>query len=161
MAEAHYHAKLVWSGGARGPTKSVESYSREFRAEFEGKPSMRGSADPAFHGDPALYNPEDLLMSALSSCHMLSYLAVCAHAGIVVLSYEDSTVGTVARQDGRVKFVDVLLRPKVMLEAGSDIEKAKALHEKAHNICVVANSVNFPVRYEAEVVSAGGSVAAA
>jgi organic hydroperoxide reductase OsmC/OhrA len=161
MAEAHYHAKLVWSGGTLGPTKSVASYSREFRAEFEGKPPMRGSADPAFHGDPTLYNPEDLLMSALSSCHMLSYLAVCAHAGIVIVSYEDTAVGTVARRDGRVKFVDVLLRPKVVLEAGSDVEKARALHEKAHNICVVANSVNFPVRYEAEVVFTGGSVAAA
>jgi organic hydroperoxide reductase OsmC/OhrA len=161
MAEAHYYAKLVWSGGAFGPTESVAGYSCEFRAEFEGKPPLRGSADPAFHGDPALYNPEDLLMSAVSACHMLSYLAVCAHAGIVVLSYEDSIVGTVARRDGRVKFVDVLLRPKVTLEEGSDIERAKALHEKAHNICVVANSMSFPVRYEAEVISAGGSVAAA
>jgi organic hydroperoxide reductase OsmC/OhrA len=161
MAEAHYYAKLVWSGGALGPTESVAGYSREFRAEFEGKPPLRGSADPAFHGDPTLYNPEDLLMTALSSCHMLSYLAVCAHAGIVVLSYEDSMVGTVARRDGKVKFVDVSLRPKVTLEEGSDIERAKALHEKAHNICVVANSVNFPVRYEAEVISGGGSVAAA
>ena len=145
------HTRLVWSGGAHGPTKSVESYSREFRAEFEGKPPLRGSADPAFHGDPALYNPEDLLLSALSACHMLSYLAVCAHAGIVVLSYEDAPVGTLARRDGRVRFVDALLRPKVVLEAGSDIEKAKALHEKAHDICVIVNSVNFPVRHEAEV----------
>jgi organic hydroperoxide reductase OsmC/OhrA len=161
MAEAHYYGKLVWSGGALGPTESVASYSREFRAEFEGKPPLRGSADPAFHGDPTLYNPEDLLMTALSACHMLSYLAVCAHAGIVVLSYEDSMVGTVARRDGKVKFVDVLLRPKVTLEEGSDTERAKDLHEKAHNICVVANSVNFPVRYEAEAISAGGSVAAA
>src|SRR5690242_7111614 len=125
MAEAHYHAKLVWSGSALGPTKSVESYSREFRAEFDGKPPLRGSADPAFHGDPTLYNPEDLLLSALSACHMLSYLAVCAHAGVVVLSYEDTAVGTLARRDGRVRFVDALLRPKVLLETGSDLEKAK------------------------------------
>lgn len=160
MAEAHYHAKLGWSGGALGPTKSVESYSREFRAEFEGKPPLRGSADPAFHGDPTLYNPEDLLMSALSGCHMLSYLAVCAHAGIVVLSYEDTAVGTLARRDGKAQFVDVLLRPKVVLEVGSDIEKARALHEKAHNICVIANSVNFPVRHKAEVIFASESVVA-
>lgn len=71
MAEAEYHARLVWSSGALGPTRAVESYSREFRAEFEGKPPLRGSADPAFHGDPTLYNPEDLLLSALSACHML------------------------------------------------------------------------------------------
>jgi organic hydroperoxide reductase OsmC/OhrA len=159
VAETHY-AKVVWSGGAFGPTKSVANYSREFRAEFEGKPAIDGSVDPAFHGDPPLYNPEDLLMSALSACHMLSYLAVCAHAGIAVVSYEDSVVGTVARRGYKAKFVDVLLHPKVVLEPGSDIEKAKALHEKAHNICVVANSMNFSVRYEAEVIF-GESVAAA
>jgi organic hydroperoxide reductase OsmC/OhrA len=151
MAEAHYHTKLVWSGSASGPTKSVESYSREFRAEIDGKSPLRGSADPAFHGDPTLYNPEDLLLTALSSCHMLSYLAVCAHAGISVVSYEDAAVGTLARRDGRVRFIDVLLRPKVVLGSGSDIEKAKALHDKAHDICVIVNSVNFPVRHEAEV----------
>lgn len=151
MADAHYHAKLVWSGGALGPTKSVESYSREFRAEFEGKAPLRGSADPAFHGDPSLYNPEDLLLSALSACHMLSYLAVCAHAGIVVTCYEDSAVGTLARRDGTVRFIDVLLRPNVALAPGSDIARAKILHDKAHNICVIVNSVNFPVRHEAVI----------
>ena len=160
MAEAHYHATLIWSGGALGPTKSVEGYSREFRAEFEGKPSFRGSADPVFHGDPALYNPEDLLLSALSACHMLSYLAVCAHAGIAVLSYEDAVLGTVMRQNGKVRFVDVLLRPRVMLEPESNIDKARQLHDRAHNICVIANSVNFPVRYEASVELADQSAAA-
>jgi organic hydroperoxide reductase OsmC/OhrA len=151
VSEAHYYSKLVWSGGELGPTDSVETYSREFRAEIDGKPPLRGSADPAFHGDPALHNPEDLLMIALPSCHMLSYLAVCAHAGIAVVSYEDSAVGTLARRDGRVKFVDALLRPRVVVEEGSDIARARALHEKAHNICIIVNSVNFPVRHEAEV----------
>lgn len=151
MSEAHYYSRLAWSGGAHGPTESVESYSREFRAEISGKPTLSGSADPGFHGDPTLHNPEDLLMVALSSCHMLSYLAVCAHAGIVVTAYEDSAVGTLARREGKVKFIDVLLRPKVLLRDGSDIAKARALHDKAHNICVIVNSVNFPVRHEAQV----------
>ena len=159
MAEAHYYSRLVWSGAALGATKSVEAYSREFRAEINGKPELLGSADPAFHGDPALHNPEDLLMVALSACHMLSYLAVCAHAGILVASYEDSAVGTLARQDGRVRFIDVLLRPKVALGNRSDIAKARALHEKAHDICVIVNSVNFPVRHEVEVTFAGESAA--
>ena len=161
MAEASFNATLVWSGGDLGPTKSVETYSREFRAEIAGKQPLRGSADPNFHGDPTLFNPEDLLLSALASCHMLSYLAVCAHAGIVVLSYEDTVVGTLTRRDGRLTFIDVLLRPKVVLEVGSDIEKARALHDKAHNICVIANSVNFPVRYEPEIIFTSESVAAA
>ena len=151
----------MWSGSALGPTKSVESYSREFRAEFEGKPPLRGSADPTVHGDPALYNPEDLLLTALSACHMLSYLAVCAHAGIVVLTYEDEVVGTLARREGGVRFVDVLLRPTVVIARESDIAKATALHGKAHDICVIVNSVNFPVRHEAQVGFASSSVAAA
>jgi organic hydroperoxide reductase OsmC/OhrA len=132
-------------------------------SEPSSKASLRCAVrlTPPSMATPRSIIPKDLLMTALSACHMLSYLAVCAHAGIVVLSYEDSMVGTVARRDGKVKFVDVLLRPKVTLEEGGDIERAKALHEKAHNICVVANSMNFPVHYEAEVVSAGGSVAAA
>jgi organic hydroperoxide reductase OsmC/OhrA len=160
MGAALYHARLVWSGAALGPTKSVESYSREFRAEFDGKPPLRGSADPAVHGDPTLYNPEDLLLTALSACHMLSYLAVCAHAGIVVVSYDDAAVGTLARREGRVRFVDVLLRPTVVIAVGSDIDKARALHGKAHDICVIVNSVNFPVRHEAEVSCADVSAAA-
>src|SRR5215468_8037508 len=127
MAETHY-AKVIWSGGASGPTKSVADYSREFRVEFEDKPPIHASADPAFRGDPPLYNPEDLLLSALSACHMLSYLAVCAHAGIAVVSYEDSVVGTVAPRGYEAKFVDVLLHPKVVLEPGSDIKKAKSAH---------------------------------
>lgn len=160
MAEVHFYARLVWSGGALGPTRSVEGYSREFRAEFEGKPALRGSADPAFHGDPTLYNPEDLLLSSIAACHMLSYLAVCAHAGIGVRSYEDAAAATLARRDGKIRFVDVLLRPRVVLEPGSEIEKARALHEKAHSICVVVNSVNFPVRHQAEVVFSDEKVAA-
>ena len=142
------------------PPSPLRVILREFRAEFEGKPSLRGSADPAFRGDPALHNPEDLLLSALSACHMLSYLAVCAHAGIAVLSYEDAVVGTVTRQDGRVRFVDVLFRPKVVLERGSNIEKARSLHDRAHDICVIANSVDFPVRYEANVAFANESAGA-
>lgn len=149
MAEAR--VKLVWSGAALGPTESVDSYSREFRAEFDGKPPLYGSADPAYHGDAALYNPEDLLVSAVAACHMLSYLAVCAYAGISVVSYEDAATGTLARRDGSVKFVDLLLRPKVVLAPGSDVAKARALHDKAHSICIIANSVNFPVRHEADV----------
>ena len=110
---------------------------------------------------PRLCNPEELLLGALSSCHMLSYLAVCARAGAVVHSYEDAAIGTLARRDGRVRFVDVLLRPRVELELGSDIEKAMALHEKAHSICVIVNSVNFPVRHEPEVKFTSESVIAA
>ena len=161
MAEAHHSLKLVWSGGAQGPIRSYETFSREFRVDIAGKPPLYGSTDPFYRGDPSLYTPEDLLLAAVTGCYMLGYVALCARAGVVVVSYEDAPLATLARQEGRTRFVDVLLRPKVVIESGSDMQKAVALHEKAHSICVIANSVNFPVRYEPEVTFAAIGAAAA
>jgi organic hydroperoxide reductase OsmC/OhrA len=153
MSKSHqYELKLVWSGAQQGPTETYASYSREYRIEIKGKPPISGSADPAYRGDPALANPEDMLLAALSACHMLSYLAVCALGKIKVVAYEDAASGTLAEtQPQRSAFTDVLLRPRVVIAAGSDIAKAKALHEQAHKICFIANSVNFPVRHEPEI----------
>ena len=120
------------------------------------KPAFRGSADPTFRGDPALCNPEDLLVVALSSCHMLSYLAECALAGIAVVAYEDAAAGTMAMADGRVRFTEVVLRPRVIVAAGADLARAEALHQNAHDVCFIASSVNFPVRHEATVTRAAG-----
>jgi organic hydroperoxide reductase OsmC/OhrA len=151
MAKSHsYELALTWTGASKGPTASYASYSREYRVAFGGKPPLFGSADPAFRGDPALHNPEDLLLAALSACHMLSYLAVCALAKVAVLSYEDNASGTLAElEPQRSAFTDVLLRPRVVIAAGSDRAKAEALHDQAHKICFIANSVNFPVRHQA------------
>jgi organic hydroperoxide reductase OsmC/OhrA len=153
MSKSHqYELKLVWSGAQQGPTETYASYSREYRIEIKGKPPISGSADPAYRGDPDLANPEDMLLAALSACHMLSYLAVCALGKIKVVAYEDAASGTLAEtQPQRSAFTDVLLRPRVVIAAGSDIAKAKALHEQAHKICFIANSVNFPVRHEPEI----------
>jgi organic hydroperoxide reductase OsmC/OhrA len=148
--EHHFAASVVWTGAAQGPTSNNEAYSRAFRAEVEGKPPIEGSADPAFRGDPSRYNPEDLLVVSLSACHMLSYLYLCASAGIEVVAYEDRATGTMALKDRKMRFVDVLLAPRVTIASG-DREKALALHEQAHEACFIASSVNFPVRHEAEV----------
>ncbi len=156
MEKTHrYDLKLVWTGARQGPTESYASFSREYRIELKGKPPIIGSADPAYKGDPALANPEDMLMAALSACHMLSYLAVCALGRIKVVSYEDTASGTLSEVGPqRSAFTEVTLRPRVVIAAGGDIAKAKALHDQAHKICFIANSVNFPVRHEAEVSSA-------
>jgi organic hydroperoxide reductase OsmC/OhrA len=156
MTKSHsYKLALTWTGAGKGPTADYASYSREYRVAFAGKPPLVGSADPAFRGDPALHNPEDLLLAALSACHMLSYLAVCALAKVTVLSYEDSASGTMSEvAPQRSAFTDVLLRPRVVIAAGSDRAKAAALHDQAHKICFIANSVNFPVRHEATVATA-------
>jgi organic hydroperoxide reductase OsmC/OhrA len=149
-----YAAKLTWTGAGAGGTSDYKSYSREYRVDFDGKASMTGSADPAFRGDPKLHNPEELLVVALSSCHMLSYLALAALEGLVVTAYEDDAGGAMQEEGRGGRFTEVVLRPRVTLAPGSDLARAQALHEEAHRICYIANSVNFPVRHEAEV-SAG------
>jgi organic hydroperoxide reductase OsmC/OhrA len=151
--EHHFAARLVWTGAAAGPTRTYQNYVRAWQAEVAGKPPLEGSADPVFRGDPARYNPEDLLVVALASCHMLSYLALCARAGIEVAAYEDEASGTMAIKDGRMRFTEVTLAPRVAIAAG-DLEWAMALHAQAHADCFIANSVNFPVHNRPTVVPA-------
>ncbi|MBV9101985.1 MAG: OsmC family protein, partial [Candidatus Eremiobacteraeota bacterium] len=118
-----YRARLEWSGAERGGTRSYAAYSREYRVSFDGKPPLRGSADAAFRGDPALHNPEDLLVAALSSCHLLSYLALCAMAKIEVVSYDDDAVGTMEETAGSGHFTRVVLHPRVKI-ATNDLDRA-------------------------------------
>jgi organic hydroperoxide reductase OsmC/OhrA len=148
--EHHYEARLIWTGATQGPTSSYEAYSRDYRAEVAGKPPIEGSSDPAFRGDASRYDPENLLVVSLSACHMLSYLHLCASAGIEVVAYEDRPRGTMAIKDRKMRFVDVLLEPRVTIGKG-DRDKAIALHEEAHAQCFIASSVNFPVRHQPTV----------
>ena len=148
MAHIHsYRATISW----RGETRDYKSYSREYSVAVPGKPTYKASADAAFGGDPKLHNPEDLLLISLSTCHMLSYLAVCARAGVVVTAYEDRAEGTMAIKDKRMRFTEVVLHPRVTLAPGSDRARAEAAHAQAHDECFIANSVNFPVRHDATI----------
>jgi organic hydroperoxide reductase OsmC/OhrA len=149
-----YAARLRWTGPAHGPTTSYKAYSREYVIEADGKPALRASADPHFLGDPALYNPEDLLVASLSACHFLSYLAECARLGIEVLAYEDDARGEMTLIDGAIRFREVVLHPRIIIADPARVEEAEALHERAHAVCFIANSVNFPVRHEAVVTAA-------
>ncbi|MBA2479761.1 MAG: OsmC family protein [Planctomycetes bacterium] len=149
-----YSTHIAWTGAANGPASDYKTYSREFLLTIAGKPPLRGTADTAFLGDPALHNPEDLLVAALSSCHLLSYLALCANSGVVVTAYEDDATGTLGQVDRNFKMTEVVLRPRVTIAASSDQAKAERLHERAHDICFIARSVNFPVRHEAIVTRA-------
>ena len=150
----HFDCRLVWTGAEKGGTTRYEAYSREARIDIDGKPPLPVSAAPPFLGDPALHNPEDLLVAALSTCHFLSYAALCARSGIVVVAYEDRARGTMDKRDGKMRFTEVVLRPRVTIAAGGDVEKALALHERAHAICFIASSVNFDVRHEAVITVA-------
>ena len=157
MARTHeYAVHLIWTGGAHGPAQDYASYSRTYALAIEGKPTLEASADPLFRGDAALHNPEDLLVGALAGCHMLTYLAHCVRAKITVVAYEDAASGAMVLEGGGGRFIEVTLRPRVTVAAGTDVTKALALHEAAHHDCFIATSMNFPVRHEAEVIPVGG-----
>lgn len=148
----HYHATITWTGNKGSGTSSYRAYGRDHEISAPGKPVILASSDPAFHGDPARYNPEDLLVASLSECHMLWYLHLCAVNKVVVLDYRDEASGTMEETaGGGGRFTEVTLRPVIMVTAESDIEVAKHLHHEAHDKCFIANSVNFPVRCEPEI----------
>jgi organic hydroperoxide reductase OsmC/OhrA len=143
-----YAATVTWAGPAAGSTKTYAGYSREHTIAFEGKKAeLRGSADQAFGGDAALVNPEELLLAALSACHMLNYLAFCARSGIEVLSYVDRAHGVMNEVGGSGRFVSVTLEPVVVIARSIDLDRARALHGQASDSCFIANSVNFPIMH--------------
>ena len=147
--KAHsYPIRIRWTGNTGEGTREYRGYQRSHEYSVEGKPIIPGSSDPAFRGDATRYNPEELLVMSLSSCHMLWYLHLCAESRIVVIEYVDDAIGTMVEDTERAGyFTEVTLRPKVTIADG-DVATAAALHERAHHLCFVANSVNFPVRCE-------------
>lgn len=157
MTKTHRYAVTVkWTGNIGSGTSNYRSYDRrhEISAEAQ-KPIIYGSSDPAFRGDPARWNPEELLIASLSACHKLWYLHLCAVEGIVVIEYVDHAEGFMEEEtNGSGHFQRVILRPIVKITAGSDIQKARELHEKAQAKCFIANSVNFPVQHESEIKTA-------
>ena len=154
MAREHrYSVTVTWTGNTGTGTSGYRDYARAHEISAEGKAGIAASSDPAFRGDRARWNPEELLVAALSSCHQLAYLHLCAVAGVVVVEYVDHAEGVMAETpDGAGQFVRVVLRPKVTIAAGSDAVKALELHHEAHEKCFIARSVNFPVECEAEIV---------
>ncbi|MDT0347632.1 OsmC family protein [Streptomyces litchfieldiae] len=155
--EHRYEVTVRWTGDTGRGTAGYRGYARDHEVTVPGKPTLiPGSADPAFVGDPERWNPEELLVSSLSQCHMLSYLAVCSLSGVVVTGYQDVARGTMRETgDGGGAFTEVVLNPVVTVAEEGMVEKATALHEKAHRICFIASSVNFPVRHEPVVTAAG------
>ncbi len=151
--KAHdYKAHLVWDGNLGTGTTSYTGYGRKYRLQIDGKPELTGSADPMFRGDANAYNPEDLFVAALSSCHLLSYLALCARMKINVVAYEDNASGTLLlRPDGGGSFESVTLRPTVTIAPGSDEKRALELHDTAHDLCFIAASVKVPVNHEPQI----------
>lgn len=152
--EHHYSVKVTWTGNRGTGTTGYRDYDRDHTLSAEGKPDIAGSSDPAFRGDSARWNPEELLVGSLSACHKLWYLHFCAVSGVVVSDYVDIAEGTmVMGKDGAGHFSEVVLKPVVTITKG-DPAVAQELHEDAHEKCFIARSVNFPVRIEATVKTA-------
>ena len=152
MAEHRYETSLTWSDPAG--TTDYRTYPREHEVVAPGRPVLVGSADRPFRGDPTRWNPELLLLAALSECHLLSYLGFCARAGVVVTAYADRATATMRQEGLGGRFTEAVLHPEVTVAEASMVARAEELHGPAHDACFIASSVGFPVRHEPKVVAA-------
>ena len=150
--EHHYQSHLTWDGNRGDGTATYQSYGREWRIEIEGKPALHGTADVAFRGVAEKHNPEDLFLAAISSCHMLSYLALCAKYRVNVVAYEDRATAMMKENSrGGGRFEEVTLRPVVTIASEGQRQRALELHEKAHETCYIASSCSVPIHHEATI----------
>lgn len=154
MVKQHsYEATITWTGNLGTGTSDYKAYSRNHVISGENKKDIEGSSDPSFRGDKSRHNPEDLMLNAISACHMLWYLHLCSVNGVIVTAYEDHATATMAEnQDGSGQFTDATLNPHVTVAHESMIAKANALHHEANALCFIARSVNFPVRHNPTAV---------
>lgn len=148
-----YEVGVTWDGNRGTGARGHRDYSRDNEVTADGRSPIECSADPLLGGDESRWNPEQFLVAALSSCHMLWYLHLCALSGIAVISYTDRATGSMTERHDGGAFNEVILRPCVKVSAAAMITSATRLHEEAHRACFIANSVNFPVRIEPEVTS--------
>lgn len=149
--ESGYSVQLEWKGDRGQGTLDYRGYDRHFELFGGELPRLPGSSVPMFRGDADRYNPEQLLLGALSACHMLWYLHLCADAGVVVTDYEDAAHGTSVDNGRGGRFDAAVLRPVVTVTSAAMVEQAIELHTDAHSMCLIAASVAFPVRHEPTV----------
>ncbi|GAA3893998.1 OsmC family protein [Leifsonia kafniensis] len=144
-----YAVQVVWEGNRGTGTSSYRDYGREHTVSAAGKPDIAASADRTFHGNADRWNPEEFLLTALSECHMLSYLHAAVRAGVTVVAYTDAATGTMVQtSDGGGHFTEARLRPQVTVADPAQVELAQSLHAEAARQCFIASSVNFPVLHE-------------
>jgi organic hydroperoxide reductase OsmC/OhrA len=148
--EHHYKVATCWTGNLGSGTSVYSAYSRDHELSAPAKSApIAGSSDPAFRGDPTRYNPEELLLGALSACHMLWVLHLCADVGITVTDYHDAPEGVVVEHaDGAGEFTRVVLRPRMKITDATRANDAADIHRNAHALCTLARSVRFEVACE-------------
>ncbi|TFI42839.1 OsmC family peroxiredoxin [Rhodococcus sp. 1R11] len=148
MPTHDYALAVSWTGNRGHGTANAAAYDRDHLVTAPGKPDLAASSDPSFRGDRERWNPEELLVASLSSCHMLWYLGLAAASHVTVTGYVDSPTGVMTEQsDGSGQFVEVTLAPVVTVAESSMVTRAEELHAEAAAKCFIARSVNFPVRH--------------
>ena len=148
-----YQVRVAWTGNAGQGTATYAGYSRAHEISVSNKSPIHGTTEvPRFH-DKSAYTPEELLVAALSACHMMWTLHMCADAGITVVSYIDEAEGTMHPHGQTGQFTEVVLRPLMKITDPKRIADAESAHEEAHRLCNIARSVNFPVHCEPKVVA--------
>ncbi|MFL9485124.1 OsmC family protein [Chitinophagaceae bacterium LWZ2-11] len=149
MKHHQYKTELIWTGNQGSGTNNYKTYERSYTIGAAGKPGILGSSDPSFRGDKSKYNPEELFLASISSCHMLWYLHLCSVAGVIVLEYTDNAIATMLEtDDGGGRFTEVTLYPTVIVSDVNMIDKANQIHHEANKMCFIANSCNFPIKHE-------------
>lgn len=154
MSKQHsYTSTIIWTGDRGQGNAAYGAYDRTWEVRTPGKPVITCSNDPLLGGDPSRPNPEDMLLSSLSACHMLWYLHLACNAGVLVSAYEDEPLGVgETSPNGAGRFLRATLRPTIRVKRGTDLASADALHQQVHQYCFIARSVNFPVAYEARYI---------
>lgn len=147
--EYKYTAGVTWTGNTGKGTLNYSSYDRSYTISVNDKPQILGSSDVAFKGDAKKHNPEELLVTAIASCHMLWYLHLCSEENVIITAYKDNISGIMKlNNDGKGCFSKVILNPTVTVLEASMREKAIELHQKANEYCFIANSVNFTIEHK-------------
>jgi len=145
----HYSLGVEWTGNTGEGTKDYRAYERSHTILLENKADIAGSSDAAFRGDKKKHSPEDLFVASIATCHMLWYLHLCSDAGIIVTAYIDHATATMTEtSDGGGRFTEVTLHPTITITNASQIAKAESLHQKANELCFIANSCNFPIHHQ-------------
>ena len=149
MSKQHlYNLTVEWTGNKGQGTSDYRSYERSHKVIIDNKVEIQCSSDPAFRGESTKHNPEELFVAAISTCHMLWYLHLCAEAGVIVIAYTDNATGILQEaEDSGGHFTNVTLNPKIIVSDESMVERANELHQNANKLCFIANSCNFSIHH--------------
>jgi organic hydroperoxide reductase OsmC/OhrA len=149
MKDHNYTTLITWTGNKGTGTSSLKSYERDLTIAVDGKPEIPGTSEVSIEGNKLRYNPEELLQCAVSSCHMLSFLYLCAKNGVIVTAYIDRATGTMRdTPEGSGHFTEIILKPEITIAGIIDEVKLAKLQHEANKICYIANSCNFPVYHQ-------------